>query len=180
MRLDEVEMLIASGRATAHQVKMALDLTLHELETSGATRLLSSIDVCNTQLSSAIVGIFSLYESRLQSTFGWKQPFDEAQKLLTTHASAAQAEEFENYRLVVNVLKHGEGSSHRKLLARRATLPFKVQATFGELHEEGDCTPPTDLVVVDTALLSNFCDAIEKSWALIQAHAVQLAGKHVA
>lgn len=168
MRLDDVEMLVASGRATAHQIQNALDDIHKELETSGATRLLSAIDVCNTQIATSVVGIFSLYESRLQFAHGWGKPFDEVQRFLVTYGAPNQAEEFKNFRLAVNVLKHGKGASHTKLLARADQLPFEVQRTFGSLHEEGDVCPPSDLILVSVEFLGLCCDAIEKSWAIVQ------------
>jgi hypothetical protein len=168
MRLDEVEMLVASGRASATQISSALDTIYKKLETSGATRLLSAIDVCHTQIAATVVGIVSLYESRLQSANGWSKPFDEVQNLLKKYGSAAQAEEFENLRLAVNVLKHGIGQSHSKLMARTDRLPFKVQATFGALHEEGDVCPPPDLVLVSVEFLERCCAAIEGSWAIVK------------
>ena len=168
MRLDEVEMLVASGRATAHQIGNVLDEIHKELETSGATRLLTAIDVCNTQIAASVVGIFSLYESRLQSAHGWGKPFDEVQRLLMTSGTSNHAEEFENFRLAVNVLKHGKGASHAKLLARADRLPFKVQITFGDLHKEGDVCAPSDFILVSVEFLKLCCDAIENSWATVK------------
>jgi hypothetical protein len=66
MRLDEVETLVAAGRATAHAVRTALADINNALETSAATRLLTSIDICYTQIAVSIVGVFSIYESRLK------------------------------------------------------------------------------------------------------------------
>jgi len=95
------------------------------------------------QIAASAVGIFSLYESRLQSTYGWPKPFEEVQRLMKSAALGGE-ERFEDFRLAVNVLKHGKGPSHTRLLARANRLPFKVQSLFGELHEEGDvCPHPT-------------------------------------
>jgi hypothetical protein len=82
MRLDDVETLVAAGRATAHQVRAVLDEIYRALQTSGATRLLTGIDVCNSQIAASMVGIFSMYESRLQSRYQWSKPFDTVAKLL--------------------------------------------------------------------------------------------------
>ena len=155
---------MASGRAPARTVEEALTEIYKELETSGATWLLTSIDVCHTQLGVAAVGIFSVYESRLQSAYGWAKPFREVQRLLAPN----EAEEFENLRLAVNVLKHGNGDSHTKLLARADRLPFKVQGTLGSLYEEGDVCPPSDLILVTVGFLERCCDLIEKSWVAVK------------
>ena len=168
MRLDEVEMLVASGRSTARQIRNALSEIYKELETSGATRLLSGIDVCYTQIAASAVGIFSIYESRLKSAHGWNKPFDEVERLLVASGLQKQAMEFENFRQAVNVLKHGEGPSHTRLLGRKDGLPFKVQSAPGSLHEEGDVCPPRDLVLVSAEFMELCCDVIEKSWPIVQ------------
>jgi hypothetical protein len=128
MRLNDIEMLTASGRATAQQVRHVLDEIYKELESSAATRLLTAI----RRLPYADC---SVCESRLQSTYGWPKPFEEVQRLMKSAALGGE-ERFEDFRLAVNVLKHGKGPSHTRLLARANRLPFKVQSLFGELHEK--------------------------------------------
>ena len=161
-------MLVAAGRAEAHQMRKTLEKIEKALETSGATRLLTAIDVCHTRLAASIVGIFSLYRSRLRSIYGWEKPLDEVRQLLLKFSTLDLTEQFEKFRLAVNVLKHGTGASHTKLLARAERPPFRVQAKFGDLHEEGDCCPPSDLVLVSAELLERGCDAIEKSSVIIE------------
>jgi hypothetical protein len=169
VRLDEIETIVAAGRATAHQVGAVLAEISRALETSAATRLLSGIDVCNAQVVVSIVGIFSMYESRLQTAYGWNKPFDEVISALIASHRSSEADLFDDYRLAVNVLKHGVGSSHEKLLARGSRLPFEVQKDFGDLHEEGDVCPPSDLVVVSVKHLEQCCDLIEASWNVVRA-----------
>ena len=167
-RLDGIQLLVASGRTSAYRIGTALADVEKALETSAATRHLTTIDVCHSQVAVSIVGMFSLYESRLQSIYRWAKPFDEVQRLLESNGGTNQAEEFENFKLAVNVLKHGRGDSHSKLLSRSERLPFKVQSYFGEFHEEGDCCPPSDLILVSTELLELCCGAIESSWLVVQ------------
>ena len=116
-----------------------------------------------------MVGVLSVYESRLQTSYGWKRPFDEVETLLRGKGYAAEADWFDDYRLAVNVLKHGAGSSHNKLLSRANRLQFRVQSVVGNLHEEGDVCPPSDLIVVSVKNLEQCCDVIEKSWEVILA-----------
>lgn len=168
MRLDDVETLVAAGRATARQVEAALDKIYRALETSAATSLLSGIDVCDAQIATSVVGVFSIFESRLQSAFNLSKPFEEVTKRLKASGHTSAAEQFDDYRLAVNVLKHGLGPSHEKLLARADRLSFKVQKASGDLHEEGDVCPPTDLIVVSVEFLQRCCDLVEKGWAVVQ------------
>ncbi len=70
-RLGEIECIVAAGRAVSREVETTLDEIRNELETSARTSLLSRIDVCNATLAAIAIGIFSLYEARLQKEFGW-------------------------------------------------------------------------------------------------------------
>ena len=177
MRLDDIEMLIAAGRSVAQRIRDGLADIQKELETSSATRLLTAIDLCHTHLAINIVGIFSLYESRLQSTYNWSKPFDEVQKCHRMHGSPNQAEEFENLRLAVKVLKHGAGSSLATLLTRADRLPFKVGNKKRDLYEEGECCPASDLILVTPEMLELYCNAIEKSWSITQSRFSVLADR---
>jgi hypothetical protein len=150
-------------------VQTELEEIYQALQTSGATRLLTRIDICNAQIAASAVGIFSIYESRLQSRYRWSKPFEEVAKLLLANNGAAEAEQFEVYRLAVNVLKHGVGTSHTKLFERADKLPFKVGRTSGDLHEEGDVNPPSDLIAVSVEFLEKCCDLVEKSWDIVKA-----------
>lgn len=168
MRLDDIQTLVTAGRATAHQVRGLLGEVFAELETSGATRLLTAIDIGDTQVALSLVGVFSLYESRLQTATGADKPIDDLIKQLESAGHTADAAALDNYRLAVNVLKHGVGSSHAMLLARMSLLPFRVQANLGELAVEGDVCPPSDLVIVSAEHLEQCCDLIERTWNFVQ------------
>lgn len=168
MRLDDIDTLVAAGRSTARQMQAVLDELFEALQTSGATRLLSGVDICHTQLATSSVGVFSIYESRLQSGFGWGNPFDEVMKRVNAAGHCHEAKQFDNYRLAINVLKHGTGKSHNKLLDRHDQLEFEVQKVFGDLNQEGDVCPPSDLVVVSVQFLERCCDLVEQTWKVVK------------
>lgn len=168
MRLDDIQTVTTAARATAYQVSRALEEIFAALETSGATHLLSSIDVCNSQVALSLVGVFSVYESRLQTAVGADKPIDDLIKRLEIAGHVADALAVDEYRLAVNVLKHGVGASHKKLLLRRTRLPFQVQAYAGELAVEGDVCPPSDLVIVSAEHLEQCCDLIERTWDFVR------------
>lgn len=168
MRLDDIQTLVTAGRATAHQVEGVLKDIYAALETSGATRLLSGIDICNSQVALTLVGVFSVYESRLQTAIGGAKPIEDLINRLESAGCAVDAAELDDYRLAVNVLKHGVGTSHTKLLARRSRLPFPIQANVGELAVEGDVCPPSDLVIISAEHLVQCCDLIERTWTFAQ------------
>jgi len=168
MRLDDIQTVVTAARATASQVKGSLDEISAALETSGATHLLSSIDICNAQVALSLVGLFSVFESRLRTAVGGDKPIDDLIKRLNSACHTADALAVDDYRLAVNVLKHGVGPSHKKLIKRAAALPFQVQEYAGGLASEGDVCPPSDLVIVSTEHLDQCCDLIERTWAFVQ------------
>jgi hypothetical protein len=87
--------------------------------------------------------------------------------LLTANSAGALADEFETYRLAINVLKHGTGQSHKKLRQQISTLPFKLESFLGELCEEGDVCPSPDLISVTPEFLEQCCDVVERTWNFI-------------
>ena len=167
MRLDEIQLLIATGRGSASQIQDAFDQIYRELEHSGSTHLFTALDICHTRICAMAVGLFSLYESRLQSKYGLESPFDKLETQLANFGSTNQLEEFKDFRAAINVLKHGKGRSHSNLLVRGERLPFKVQEALGALVVEGDVCPPSDLILVSTEFLELCCEIIEKSWAIV-------------
>jgi hypothetical protein len=166
MRLDPIQVIVLAGRSSANQIQSNVNATYELLKTSGATHLLNNLDICSSQVNSAVVGLFSLYESRLQSAFEWDKPF---KVISTIHQEFPPLdEEFKAFCLAVNVLKHGVGPSHTKLLGMLGHLPISVQSFFGELHEEGDVCPPKDLIVTGLEFLERSCDIVERSWASVR------------
>ena len=169
MRLDEIEVIVAAGRGISRIVQDALAKIFEELQSSGATRLLSAIDVCHAQLAATAIGMFSLYEARLQTNFGWNDPFKMLQEKLTQLGESDLAENFENLRLAINTLKYGEGRSHTTLLERVQDLPFAVRDVSDSFCEEGDVCPLPDLVEASPEFLEACCDVVEASWAKVRA-----------
>ena len=56
------------------------------------------------------------------------------------------ADRYLDFRLAVNVLKHGEGRSYEKLLDRQALLPFAIKGRGEAFFEEGDVSEVGGLV----------------------------------
>lgn len=168
MRFNEMQVIVAAGRSLARDTQSTLDAIHLALQTSAATRLLTAIDVCHARLAASAIGIFSLYEARLQAEFGWDKPFSMLRTELCNCGRPDIAERIENYCLAINVLKHGEGASHNALLSRRSSLPFRVRATSEDFYDEGDVTPLPDLVEVTPQFLEECCSAIEDSWSRLR------------
>jgi hypothetical protein len=161
--LTDIELLTACVGFTLHHTHEAEQQTFKELETSGATRLVNALRVFRLQRAILAVGMFSMFEALLQSKLKWAQPFIQLDDYLRAHGKHGLASAIVDYRLAVNVLKHGEGRSHQELLARAGKLEFKVRADGDHFHGEGDVSDVGILVDADDHFVRRCAELIEQA-----------------
>lgn len=78
--------------------------------------------VCRLQRAVVAIGMFSLFESLLQDRMGWDNPFKELIPYLNNLSKTELAQTFEDYKNAINVLKHGNGPSYKRLQERRVSF----------------------------------------------------------
>ena len=122
MAQTDLELLTICANFTLLHNAEVEQKVIDELQTSGATRLVMSLRMLRLQRAVLAIGMFSLFEALLQSKLGWPKPFDELDRYLRKHAEPSLASAISDYKLAINVLKHGEGRSLTELLARAAAL----------------------------------------------------------
>lgn len=148
----------------------AIDLTLahaeaveadveKQLETSAATPLVNALRVLTMQSTIVAIGSFSVFEVLLQQKKGWPNPFQEVDARLREGGKSDLADRLLDYRNAINVLKHGEGRSYEKLLARKDVLLFKVKDKDQAYFNEGDVAEGLRLVDADHAFVRQ-CSAV--------------------
>jgi len=125
------------------------------LQTEAGTPLIIGLRVLTMHATILATGTIAVFESILQQTFGWKQPFRELDGLLRRSGFADLAERVIDYRDAINVLKHGAGRSHDRLLRRKDNLDFRVRAVEQPFHREGDVDEIPTLVRADAAFVRN-------------------------
>ena len=140
MPQSDLELLTACANFTLSHTREVEESTFKDLQSSGATRLIMAHRVFRLQRAVLAVGIFSMFEATLQSKLGWSDPFSDLDRYLKRHTKLEIARSVANYRLAVNVLKHGRGTSYDQLVARRSTLDFALRAPDEDFFEEGE--PP--------------------------------------
>ena len=113
------------------------------------------------------VGIFSIFEARLQDSLNCSDGFAELRKILSSANKQDLALRFEQFAAAVNVLKHGEGRSYDWLLSREA-LPFIVKARDQHFFFEGDVSEPDTLVLVDDAFVRSCAELVQSSIEAVQ------------
>jgi hypothetical protein len=161
--LTDIQLLTSCADFTLHHTNEAEQQTFKELETSGATRLVMALRIFRLQRAILAVGMFSMFEALLQSKLNWTQPFLQLDEFLRKHDRLDLASTITDYRLAINVLKHGEGRSHKELLTRAATLEFKVRAAGGHFCEEGDVSDVGILVDADDQFVRRCAEVIEQA-----------------
>lgn len=162
MALTDIQLFTACMDFTLHHTHESEQQTLKELETSGATRLVNALRVFRLQRAVLAVGMFSMFEALLQYKLKWKDPIVQLDDYLRTHDKKELASAIFDYRLAVNALKHGEGRSHKELLARADKLEFKVRANGAHFYGEGDVTDVGTLVDVDDKFVRPCAELIEQ------------------
>lgn len=132
---------------------------LYETE---ATTCVKSLQALNLQRMIHAVGLFSVFEAHLQRSLNCQNGFKEAEQLISQAGQHALKEEFHNYYLAINALKHGDGASYNKLVAKINDLDFEVDTPSTPAYEVGDLTAVSGLVKVDDAFIENCLSVIEK------------------
>jgi hypothetical protein len=137
-----VEFTLSHSRTVAAEV-------IDELQTSARTPLVKALQMLRLQRVIFATGMFSLFESVLQSQTGWDQPFTRLKEYLDQSGHTELAETFSDYQSAINVLKHGTGRSYRRLLARASKLEFKIKPEGEPFFHEGDVSEVDVLIDVN-------------------------------
>jgi hypothetical protein len=158
--LDDIDLLGPSVQTLLASVADNEQKVLDALQTSAATPLVQALRVFRLQRAIMAVGIYSLFESMLQAKMNWDQPFDQ----LKCHPSAQAQQElmnkFEEYRLAINVLKHGRGRSYEELCKRTTALEFRVKLPKEAFFFEGDVSEVESLIDVDNTFVQRCAEIV--------------------
>ena len=144
------------GIAKAEEVQIRI---LSQLQTSASTSLMNGLRTITTFYSMICIGGLSVFEATLQQSIGWNDAFFELDKHLRSKSMIDLADRFRDYKDAINVLKHGEGRSYEKLLARKAQLEFSVKDRGQAFFLEGEVSEVGRLVNAD-AEFARKCSAI--------------------
>lgn len=123
---------------------------IHEaLNTSGATSLVKGLQTIQLQKAILAVGMFSMFEAKLQDGLNCSNGFGEARKILSDEGETALKTRFDDFQTAINVLKHGRGRSYDDLAKRATKLPFRIKSPDESFFEEGDVSEISTLIEVD-------------------------------
>lgn len=160
-------------RCTYFSLRMineAYDETMNELSETGSTPPVKILQALNLQKMIHIVGLFSIFEAHLQQGLACRNGFKEAALILEQAGEYALKEDFNNFYLAINALKHGDGKSYKSLISKISTLNFVVESSNTPTFEEGDVSGIFGRVRVDDGFIENCLEIIEKVSKCIKTH----------
>jgi hypothetical protein len=155
------EFALSHSRTVQNQVD-------EELQTSARTPLVTALRMLRLQRTILVTGMFSLFESLLQSEMEWTDPFDRLKECLKQSPKSELAETFNDYQLAINVLKHGDRPSYRRLLTKSPKLGFKVKPEGEAFFFEGDVSEVSVLVDVDERLVRRCAALIQEVSTIVR------------
>lgn len=155
---------------TLQALETASDRTVKQLETSGATSLVKTLQMVQLQKAVLAVGMFSLFEAMLQDGLNADDGFREAGVILDREGETDLKDRFDDLRKAINVLKHGRGSSYDALVAKAQAgdLPFKVKLPGQAFFFEGDVSEVPTLIEVDDTFVLSCAEVIRDVSATIE------------
>jgi hypothetical protein len=168
MHAFDTDLLPLCAEFTLSHSRTVQDEIIDELQTSARTPLLTALRMLRLQRAILVTGMFSLFESLLQSEMGWTEPFDRLKERLAQSGNIELAETFDDYQLAINVLKHGKGRSYRQLLAKASKLEFKVKPEGEPFFFEGDVSEVSVLIDVDDRFVMRCAALIQEASAIIR------------
>lgn len=167
--IDGVPLLLAAAEATARRSEESVSDILRRMrEHGGQTVFVNGLRMTTVEIEIAVVGVFSLFEARMQPNFP-KGPFF---KQLRTHLIAADqpelAAQIHHYYLAVNVLKHGRGSSYDEL-RQIPNLPFVMKQPEDAFFDEGDIAEPEGLLdITATGFFDGLIETLRRASSFLE------------
>jgi hypothetical protein len=168
MHAFDTDLLPLCAEFTLSHSQPVQDRANEELQTSARTPVVTALRMLRLQRAILVTGMFSLFESLLQSEMGWTEPFDRLKESLKLSDNAELAETFNDYRLAINVLKHGIGRSYRRLLAKASKLEFKVKPEEEPYFFEGDVSEVGVLIDVDKQFVRRCAALIQEASSIVR------------
>lgn len=147
---------------TLNALAQTNEKVVDELQTSAASRLVNALQMIQLQRVISAVGMFSIFEAKLQDGLGCTDGFREVQSILDAAGEPALKEQFADLQLAINVLKHGRGRSYDALVVKADRLPFRVKRPGEAFFFEGDVSEVTTLVEVDDAFVVGCANVIRR------------------
>lgn len=164
-----VPLLLAAAKATERNFHAAVSEIIGLMEQHGGqTDLVNGLRLATVQIEVAAIGVFSLFEARMQPCIPKGPFFKQLKALLIEKGQEKLANNVWHYYLAVNVLKHGKGQSYKEL-CNETHLPFEIKKPDGFFFDEGDVSEPEGLInVIAEDFFVNLIQTLEAVHAYLE------------
>ncbi|WP_294195845.1 hypothetical protein [uncultured Sphingomonas sp.] len=156
---DLIARAVNFSLAHASQVQGEIEA---RLQTGAATPDVNALRMLTMQSTILAIGAVQAFEGLLQQKRGWKDAFAELDKCLRKFGRVELANRFVDFRLAINVLKHGAGRSYDQLEAKRDSLPFVVKPKGERFFSEGNVSEGIRLVDANHVFVSQCAEIINE------------------
>lgn len=141
---------------TLASLKEVHEKTIDALQTSGATSLVKILQMIRLEKTILAVGMFSIFDAILQDRLDCDNGFAEAKSILKQGGETDILEQFSDYELAINALKHGKGRSYNQLIAKDTiSIKATVKKPVENFFFEGDVSEISGLIEVDDKFIEN-------------------------
>ena len=156
------ELVFRSTEVMLGSLRESSDRLIGLLQESASTPLVKGLQAVQLQKAILAVGMFSIFEARLQDGLNCNDGFGfrEVGQVLERAGYAVLKGRLEDLALAINVLKHGRGRSYDALVAKANTLPFRIKRPGEAFFAEGDVAEIQTLIEVDDAFVRTCADVI--------------------
>ena len=157
-----IQIISESTESHIENFNIIEDLVCAELKNSGSTRAVLTLQKMQWEIAIFAIWMFSLFEAVVQNELEINKgsAFKELKERLEKNNKKELLRNFEELYYAINVLKHGKGTSYKKLLERRGSLPFAITPTDSLSRNEGDVSEIETLVYVDDNFLKKCLEII--------------------
>lgn len=168
--IDGVPLLLRAAEVAARRSEKSVSeiLSLMDQHDGGQTVFVNSLRMATVEIEVAVVGVFSLFEARMQAHFPKGPFFQRLRSHLINEYQLELATKVHHYYLAVNVLKHGLGSSYEELL-NEPNLPFSIRQIGENFFDDGDIAEPEGLIdVTATGFVDGLIGALSQTHKFLE------------
>ncbi len=162
------ELVHRSMRYTLSAIEEADKKVFNDLEQSGSTAAVKSLQMLQLQKVILAIGMFSIFDAILQDKLSAKNGFDEAKQILIQKNEVELHNKFQIFISAINVLKHGRGRSYDFLIDRSKNLPFKIKLRDEDFFLEGDVSAIDTLILVDDKFVLDCAELINQVSRIVE------------
>jgi len=139
-------------------------------EYNASTSMVKNLQMIRLTKAIFAVGMFSMFDGELQKKLSCENGFNQASIILKQKGENNLNQRFLDFKDAINVLKHGDGPSYKRLLKKIEPLPFRMKRHGVHFFEEGDVSEVSTLIEVNDKFIDDCVELISSVYQVIRKH----------